>query len=216
MKRTLKALALVLAITAASAVVSSAAQAASGDFTCEGGAKASCIITLDQTEFNAWEFGSGVWKCTGFAFPITTVTNGTTTIEAHPEYSGCKIFGVGASVVTTGCNYLFHLKAAAASSTDVVCSGTNKITVTPVGISCTVTVGSQTGITGISYENTTGPPADVDQIINAKNIEYTEAGSGCSAPGTRKTGTYKGKNTFTGFEDVGGKEGARIPISIDP
>jgi hypothetical protein len=216
MKRALKVLGLIMALAALGAVASSAAQAASGDFTCENGLKGSCIITVDQINTNEFTVGTGIVKCTGLAIPAATVANGTTQIEAHPEYSGCKAFGVNANVVTTGCNYLFHLQAAGASSTDVVCSGTSKITVTPVGIACTVTVGSQTGINGVTYENTSGTPADITQNINATNVEYTETGSGCSTPGTRKTGTYKGKNTITGFEDVAKFEGSRIPISIDP
>jgi hypothetical protein len=40
--------------------------------------------------------------------PAKTVVNGATTVQVHPEYTGCEAFGVTATVTTTGCDYLFH------------------------------------------------------------------------------------------------------------
>jgi hypothetical protein len=214
MKRTLKVLALVLAITAMSAVASSAAQATSAPYTCETNGT-SCIITVDQIEENVFTVETGIVKCTGLTIPEKTIVSGVTEVEVHPEYSGCKAFGVAATVNTTGCNYNFPLETGGATPTSVVCSGTNKITVTPTGISCVVTVGSQTGINGISLANTAGTPPDITQTINSTNIAYTETGTGCHAAGSHTNGKYKGKNTITGFKDVAGKQGERTGIKIE-
>jgi hypothetical protein len=209
MTRSLKTLGLaVLAITAMTAVMASAANAAA--FTGAGGKNA--VITVDQTVTNEFKVSTGIVKCTGLKIPATTVTNGTTTVTAHPEYSGCKAFGVNANVITTGCNYVFHLEAGGASKTDVVCSAGNVIKVTPIGLDCTVTVGSQTGLVGVTYKNGVN---DVIQTINISAIHYIEEGVNCVSPGTHTNGTYTGTNTITGFEDVGGAEGAALAISVD-
>jgi hypothetical protein len=215
MKRALKALALVLAITAMSAVASSAAQAAPGKYTCVG--HTTCIITSDQETTNEFTVETGIVKCTGLAIAKKTINNEAASVAVHPEYSGCKAFGVAATVNTTGCNYVFPIEVGGATPTEVSCSGTNKITVTPTGIACVVTVGNQSGINGISLANVAGSPSDIKQTISATNITYTETGAGCHlGGGTHANGKYTGTNKITGFEDIGLEgEGAQISIAID-
>jgi hypothetical protein len=212
MTRSLKTLGLaVLAITAMSAVMASAANAAA--FTGAGGKNA--MITVDQTVTNEFLVETGIVKCAAFKIPPKTVVNGSTTVQVHPEYGNCKAFGVAATVNTTGCDYLIHLEAGGASKTDVVCTGANQITVDAnPALNCVVTVGSQNGLTGVSYAN---GASDVVQTVDVTNqIVYKEVGPNCKTNGvTSANGTYKGTNTITGFEDVAGAEGASLAISVD-
>jgi hypothetical protein len=213
MKRAFKTLALVFAITAMGAVASSAAQATAAPYTCLG--QATCIITSEQTVQNVTTFESGIVKCTSSAIAQKTVTSGVTSVEVHPECSGVKAFGVSATMNTTGCNLVFPLETGGASPTSVVCSGTNKITINPTGIACEITVGSQTGINGISFANMAGTPADIKQTVNATNIAYTETGTGCHSPGTHTNGRCAGTYTIKGYDDVAGVEGVRVGIAIE-
>jgi hypothetical protein len=201
----------VLAITAMSAVTASAANAAA--FTGAGGKNA--MITVDQTATNEFLVETGIVKCAAFKIPPKTVVNGSTTVQVHPEYSMCKTFGVAGTVTTTGCDYLIHLEAGGASKTDVVCAGANLITIDArPALECVVTVGSQNGLTGVTYSN---GASDVVQTLDVTNqIIYKESGTGCKTNGVfSANGTYRGTNTITGFEDIGGSEGPALAISVD-
>jgi hypothetical protein len=199
----------VLAITAMTAVVASSASAAA--FTGAGGKNA--IITAEQTVATEVRVDTGIIKCTGLKFPAATVTNGSTTVTVHPEYSGCKAFGVNASVSTTGCNYVLHLEAGGATKTAIVCSGTNVIKVTPVGLDCTVTI-DPNGYLGGVLENDT-PHLKLRWTIS--NLHYIEHGTNCIVPGTitGTDGVLSGTLTIRGFEDSVGAEGAALAISAD-
>jgi hypothetical protein len=210
MTRNFKTLGLaVLALAALTAVMASTANAAA--FTGAGGQNA--VITVDQTVTNEFLVTTGIVKCTTLKIPPTTVFNGSTTVTVHPEYSGCKCFGVFCTVSTTGCNYVFHLEAGGKSKTDVSCSGGSVIKVVPVGFDCTVTVGSQNGLSGVTYSNGASDIVQTADITGA--ISYTETGANCSAAGGHATGTYRGTNRITGFQDVGGVEGASLAVSVD-
>jgi hypothetical protein len=211
MIRTLKTLSLaVLVATALAAAIATAAQAAA--FTGEGGKNA--IITLEQTLTNQFEVETGIIKCSTAKITATTVVNGTTTVTVHPEYSGCKCFGVSCTVTTTGCNYTFHLQAGGASETDIGCIAGSAIVATPVNdvLKCTVTIGSQSGLAGISYSNGS---KDIVQSINVSKVSYAETGVNCAVPGGHANGNYTGTNTITGFEDVSGSEGSSMGVSVD-
>jgi hypothetical protein len=209
MTRNFKTLGLaILALTAMTALMASTANAAA--FTGAGGKNA--VITVDQTLINQFTVTTGTIKCTTLKVPPTTVVNGSTTVTAHPEYSGCKCFGVNCTVSTMGCDYVFHLEAGGKSKTDVACSAGNAIKAVPL-LDCTVTIGSQTGLSGVTYSN---GASDIVQTIDVTgSISYAETGTNCVAPGGHANGTYEGANTITGFEDLAGTEGASLAISVD-
>jgi hypothetical protein len=233
MIRNLKVLGLALvAMLAMSVVVASAAQANS-NFTTTNGLYPT-IFEGEQGTENVFTTTTGSVKCTtakfvyrngetmqeaGINYVIGTNTAASETASLHPEYTGCKAFGVKATVTTTGCNYLFHVTNAASPftlSTDIACSGTNKITVVPTGVDCTITVGPQTGITGLSAVNAgAGATEDITVTINSGNITYTETGTNCHINGaTDNNGSYTGTATIKGYEDTSGTKGAQRGIMI--
>jgi hypothetical protein len=108
----------VFVVAALGAVSASAAQA--GDFTVgTAGIGGFSIITAQTDVINEMKVPNGIWRCTTIKYSEATVKDGSTTVEAHPEYSGCKSFGVTATVSTTGCNYVFHTTAAAGGCSEL-------------------------------------------------------------------------------------------------
>jgi hypothetical protein len=115
MIRKFKALGLALvAVFAMSAVVASAAQATAGTLTSEG---KSVVITAEQVGehelvLTSHETEPGKYanvKCKKATFTGTgTLSEGATTVRAHPEYKECSAFGQAATITTTGCDHVLH------------------------------------------------------------------------------------------------------------
>jgi hypothetical protein len=170
---------LAVAALALTAVAASAAQAAP-EFHVES---APATITGEQTGTQKFTTNAGTVECQTATFKGSTSVTTTTTQELIPSYSNCSAFGgfLNASVVTTGCGYLFHLTAGGVSpfpaTVDVKCSAGSKITVTAG--SCVVTVEAQTGLGGITLTNTgTKTTRDVDAALNVTGVKYNTS-SGC-------------------------------------
>jgi hypothetical protein len=142
------------------------------------------------------------------------VLNGATKVVVHPVYNSCSAFGfVSATVTTTGCNYeLTAANESPASSmkfpgTLVVNCGTGHITI--AAGTCEAQVGNQTVSSGLTFENTTVSPMDVDfNVVNAPvATNKTADGFLCPFNGTgTTTGTYNGKTTVRAFNVVGGAQ----------
>lgn len=211
MIRNLKALGLAaMAVFAMSAVVAQAAQA-EALFHSDS---SSSFLEGSQVTTNEFSVTTGIVKCTTATFTGTVAAATTSTVRVHPTYTGCKLAGQKAEVVTTGCDYLFHATEtdgsaeAILATVDVVCEAGKEITVSKEG--CTVTVGSQS-LNGITINNT-NPGAtsekDVDVTANVTGITYVETGATCAGSGLHHTGTYKGTVTVKGYVDnAGTKEG---------
>jgi hypothetical protein len=210
--RNLKILGLAfVAVLAMSAVASASASAA--QFMSEGNVSGN--ITADQESGNPHVFsvdGTEV-KCTTAHFEtMSPVASPTEQITVHPEYSGCTAFGfLGAEVTTTGCDYVLH----ANGTIDVVQgSGTptcNGITVHAV--TCTVVVGTQSGLSAVSYENLSNGTVRIKANVTGIKVNKTEDGFLCPLSGTGAgTGTYTG-NTLAEGKDAGG---AQVPITWEP
>lgn len=212
MIRNFKALGLALvAIFAMSAMVASSASA-QGKLTSDG------PVTLDITETgvetaNSLEAFGGTTVCpgttyTGHAYNVTPhglIASGATTATITPHYKqeNCRASGNPATVITTGCDFVFHLGASTgvdkfAVTTDVVCppevagihvqvfSSTTESTKI-----CELTVKPQTGLSGVSVETTTNAsPHDLDIVGTFQNIHVSRSGA-CLLDG-------KGSTTTTG------------------
>ena len=231
--RNLKVLGLaLLAVFSMATMMASAAQATPETTTLTGtGGATTAILTAEQQTGGEQVFtvNTGAIKCPSVRIPETTVKLPAETIEVHPEYGQtlkCKAFGFAATITTTGCNYLIHLTTGIqekiTGQVTILCSGANQIKVTNIGTNCVVTVGSQTILTDVVFDNTLDnvEPNKDDLDLTAENlhsIEYTETGTECAKPGvTSKNGTYKGNTTIKGFVDnAENKEGAQVGILID-
>ncbi|MBA3866100.1 MAG: hypothetical protein H0X42_07115 [Solirubrobacterales bacterium] len=241
MTRNLKVLGLALAaMFALTAVAASAAQAVTPEYHCTS-TSANCFAEssaspeltgngkINGSNDHVFNVNGGNVKCTG----TTGVTDGavlkgtaaktSTSVTLTPTYAGCKAFGVKATVNPEGCTYTLTLVTGGISpypiTTDIKCPAGKKITVTPTGLSCTITVGEQTGLKGITATNVGTEPTHIEANINITGangkIAYTKTGTECpEGPGSGTNGTYTGHSTITGFEDNSGTKGAKVGLHV--
>lgn len=233
MIRNLKVLGLALvAVFAMSAVAASGASAAT-EFHCES-VTANCWVTAEQSgpnEFTSPAVSATGVKCNTVKFEGTAPKT-TKTIEVTPEYKNCTAFGFATTDIKhNGCKYHLELTDVIDHTTDgtpfgtitteIKCTGTNKIEITPTlfGASvCTVTVGPQMlKPSEIDVENVAGSnPMDMILTSTLEGIAYTVDGEGCKSgsAGPHTDGKLHGKVTAKGFEDVNGVEGAQVGLTV--
>lgn len=196
MKRTVKVLGLVLAaVLAFSAVAASGASAF--QLKSSNGTYPQTLTGSQTGSGDVFTTNAGTVTCTTATYS-GTLSAASSEPEVTPSYSGCTAFGfINVPIDVNGCKYRFHATTETSAghfsgTTDIVCSGTNKITVTAPG--CTVTIGSQNGLGSVTYQNTSTTPASVDITVSISSaIEYT-VDTGCSTTkaGTFTNGSYSG------------------------
>jgi len=153
-------------------------------------------------------------QITGYA-TATTKTTDTLTVT-NIEYHHVTANGQPATVAMNGCHYDFRATGTVTNGTvQIQCPGENKIHITLPVTGCTVTVGPQGPLNGITYKNigTTGKaPAETHVTVEAKvpGIAVTldnAAGGKCLLDETKTpiTSEYTTGNTLaTGFTDPAG------------
>jgi hypothetical protein len=193
-----------MSMTAASVVQASELHAAAGP---------NASILGEQTTSNVFTTDSGTVTCTQALFEGTapSATSGTTTAQeltVTPTYTGCKAFGLNATVDMNGCEYTITGagQPALTATVDVVCNKTvgKVIEITAAG-GCTVTVGPQAIGGHLIFSAGGASPADVNVNITANAINYEGHGACPSLPATTPTtgGTYTGGATFKARVDNG-------------
>ncbi|HEX7279990.1 MAG TPA: trypsin-like serine protease [Solirubrobacterales bacterium] len=156
-----------------------------------------------QVGSNVFTVNAGTIKCTTINYS-GTLEEQSETIELTPSYSGCTAFGfISAPIDVNGCKFKFAATSKSEADSfggtvDVVCPEGSAITAT--AFNCHVKFGSQTGLSGVTYTDTTAasPKADVDVSVNLSGIKYTQESKsfpGCSS-GTFTNGTYAGSSTL--------------------
>ncbi len=86
---------------------------------------------------------------------------------------------------------------------DVVCPAGKSIEISPTpetGITCTVSIPSQSGLTGVSFENTgSGSSRAVTVNLNLTEVKHSTTGTPAEIckPGEYTNGTYTGSASFT-------------------
>lgn len=229
MIRNIKALGLALvAIFAMSAVVASAASAQQGELTSDGPVKLD-ITELAGKENSLSAFG-GVTTCTGsvltgFKYNVTPhelIASGSTTATIIPDYNQatCKVVEGGtthkATVTMNGCDYVLHIGTTVSGkfplTADVVCPVGQKISVDVYafagselgGVACTITVGSQGPLAGVSAATVAGSsPHDLVAEGTFTGISAEKSGFGCATESTT-TGTFALNVTVEGTNAGGG------------
>jgi hypothetical protein len=151
-------------------------------------------------------------KCSVASFEGTTSTASGNELTITPEYSGCTLGGLAATVNMNGCKYTFTGESSGAltASVDIV-SCTSGKTITVKKGNCTIAVGEQIGLTDVSFISQ-GSASEMDVLVNAavSNIESTQTGSECPAPGaTQSCGTYSGTVTTKAFHDNGSQSATK-------
>jgi hypothetical protein len=142
----------------------------------------------------------------------------TTTLTVHPKYENCTAFGLPATVTTEGCNYEF-LEPAGTTPTltgnlNLVCETGKSIIINVNSGTCTVTVGTQNGLSSVSYTTeTVGGHEQVKVAANVTNITANVAGGilTCGTNGARPS-TYVGNVITKGFTNSG--LGTQVNVSV--
>lgn len=198
MTRKLKMLGTCLvAVFALSAVVASAASA--DNFT---SAKYPAVITGVQEGINEFTTTDSGVECEVAKFTSNSVAAASTTLTLTPVYEKCLIGGLIPAIVDmNGCDYLFHLIGATTNvSADVVCPAGKVVDITVPSTGCTITIGSQNGLTNIVVSNAS---PSVKAAVKVTKIIYTQTAP-CpgGAKGPEAGATYEGNVKLTGNNGV--------------
>jgi hypothetical protein len=203
MIRNLKVLIVLAAVFALTAVAAGAAPAAEFRST-----SAPSIFVGTNEGSHVMKSGETSIVCKTAKFSATQKALDGSTMTVHPEYADCEFLGGSAPMVTTGCNYVLS----ANGPVHIACSGTNTIQMNWPGV-CTLSWGTQSAAGGATFFNVGS--GSTEQIRASLNIAttFTKSGPLCFlVPGT--TSTWTGTVLMSGFRDEGGKEGARVGISV--
>jgi hypothetical protein len=204
MIRSLKGFGLALvAVFALTAVAASAASAAEFH---SGVAPASIKAAATQNQVFTIGGGKVATSCNEATFTGESKTSPANSITVHPVYKNsgsteCPAEPIGnASIVTTGCNYVFSSATTAEGMAQVKieCEAGKKIQINaPL---CTITVGEQTLPNAVSYTNTGvgGGASSTEGVVvtpTVTGIHWEASGFGCTLVGLGSSGS---DGTYTG------------------
>lgn len=150
------------------------------------------------------QIGSGTTECETVTFSATLSAE-STELTVKPFYAGCKAFGLTSTVTGNGCAFVFHTEAGSGMSgtTDIECPAGKSFTIdTPANL-CNTHYGSQTGIEGVSYENSGN---HILLTMNLTTIHAVVTGT-IFCPVTTTTTTYTNAK-YTGTMTLKGDGGA--------
>jgi hypothetical protein len=160
--------------------------------------------------------GTDVIKVHGGELKCTTVTyegtfsTGASSVILTPTYSGCTFAGLPSTVDPNGCGYRLNVNTGptTAGSVDIICSGTNEITITAPSTGtkkCIVHIRGQNDLTNATGTNIggSGTTRELTVDINITNVAYSQtAGTAetgnCATADSTTGGTWEGDATFTG------------------
>lgn len=186
MKRLYKTLAVTCVIVGAlTAVAAASASAASFEASETGPIKGHALSGSAGKQI--FTTNAGTVECTS-----ASTTGNVTELSAESQvvtvnYGGCTAFTI-ASVEISPAEYRLH----AGGSVDIL----NTITITvhpPLLKACTVTVGPQTGLGSVSYENTS-PVKNIIEKSAVEGIKYKGSSGVCGNTEEHANGTYTGGN----------------------
>lgn len=160
-------------------------------------------------------------SCNGSTFSgqIPQGTEAAETASASPSYTSCTALGQAATVTTTGCSYVLGAGTETATDefsggkVDVSCSAGKSITI--AGANCEATIGTQSGLSGVSYTNhTAASPKNFSLKISLSGEKYTKTkdGVGCpfSGTGVKEDGSLAQSSAISGFNGAGVAEGVLV------
>lgn len=177
--------------------------------------KGQAILQAEPTQTLEFTTSGAIFKCAGFGIQQTSIASGSTEVELHPEFSGCRVFGGNGSFNTTGCDFRLRAQHGESGSLSLTCAEGHEMRFTyPLGWACEVRFPSQGNLPGLSWANVgSGTTRDINIGVNLSSLIYTEVGAGCSTPGTH-AGSLSGELLLKGFEDLGGGMGVQQGIWV--
>ncbi|MGC1166347.1 MAG: hypothetical protein WA862_09570 [Solirubrobacterales bacterium] len=156
----------------------------------------------------------------------SSLSAASTALSISPSYSECKFLGVNSTVTTNGCTYASHVDSKVESGKysglmDISCPAGKAIEIkmgNPASPACVATIGAQSGLSGMTYENDTSSGHRVRVVSNIAGIDFTltkysilcginqEVGQTTS----HTNGTYTGTVLTEGKDSEGVKTGLRV------
>lgn len=181
----------------------------------------SLTVSSNSMQKIAPSAGGVAVECTKISVTGTQTGRVNTTVTVAPTYSNCETFlGAATSVSTNGCKYVFHLAAGFThfGTFDIECPTvkdeggalTTQVIEIKVGSICKYTIGTQTGLSNMSFKNTGG--GSTREIIvepNVSVIKSTRTTNDFFCPEALNT-TYVGNFTITGENFVGSHVGVGV------
>lgn len=154
-------------------------------------------LSGEQTAAHTFTFESEVKGSCSKATLSGKLEERSESITLAPSYAECTASGLAATVEPNGCQYVFKTwteKEAGVfnGKTDITCPKEPGITITGFSGNCQVKIGSQTGLTAVTYRNKQeSSPTKVLAEVAVTGVKYTvtKDGFGCPFKGTgEKTG----------------------------
>jgi hypothetical protein len=238
MVRNFKALALAVgAVLSMSAVLASAAQAETGVLTAP---QYPAIVTGEQAAgMVTWDIGPGPIKTVSCATSDLNATlfGPTDPVTFKPTYANCTSEPgfLPATVTTNGCDYTVGVSRPGTTNQPPTTGKLGAAIDCPAGQTieihiyenafmhaanvslCTYDILPQPAVPAGIYHNTPGPPKDVLATFHASFTTRNTIGPAavCGANVNEHLPvTLTGNYTLRGYEDIGGAEGAQIPLDV--
>ncbi len=154
---------------------------------------------------------NGILYCNSHSLSAESGTVTTGSITLAPTYKECywEIPSFEKATVSMGgCSYVLY----ASGLFDIAGAGCGATPMTITTTSCTITIGPQSGLSGLILANAgSGKLRNVSLKGSAKKLKFTIAGKGCFNEGTFSSGTFYGAvSSLTASNSLGVPQGLSI------
>lgn len=152
---------------------------------------------------------AGTVKCTATTFG-GSVPGLDKSVALKPTFTGCKAFGVAATVSANGCLFVVHPGSETGSKVfsgtmDVSCPVEKTIVITALG--CEIRIGSQSGLSSLTLTDEETSPPRMAVAFGLSGVSYNVAKDEGLCPfigtGVRTNGTVGGKTAVKGTSGAG-------------
>lgn len=140
------------------------------------------------------------------------------TLTVTPAYSECEASEFSATVEMNGCQYVFHGgesfgEGKFTGTADISCPGGGSIKILAVANTCEVKIGSQSGLSSVTYTNQAETPQNLKITEELESVHYTVSKTEGLCPlggtGEKTNGTAKGSSLFKAT-----REGAATGLGV--
>lgn len=163
--------------------------------------------TVKSTALTGFQFTAqaGKLNCSEFALP-GTLSAASSEYKAQQFFWPCSFLGLATTIASNGCEFKLHVLNAGppyVGTTDIVCPGGKGIQFAASSSGstvCTLTLLPQTGVGGVSFENTgTGSARAITVSFNLTTMKYSQEGSNpfLCKPGEYTNGVFTASDSLT-------------------
>ncbi len=141
--------------------------------------------TIKSTGLTGFQFVAqvGKLKCSELSLP-GTLSGASSEFQSQQFFWPCTMLGLVTTIQSNGCEFKLHVLNAGppyVGSSDILCPAGQKLEFTSWASGtkvCTISLLPQTGVEGLSFENTgTGSARAVTATFNQTTVKYSQAGN---------------------------------------